>query len=304
MDLGISITSGLGGEPAAAVSTVVNRVRAAADAGLAHLTFGDHHAVGPNGQYFQGVPMLGRATAEWPSERAAGLLFLVPLWHPVLMAEQIGTLAALHDGPFVVQTGIGGGGADFAAFGVDPTARGRLIDAAIPLVKALLAGETVSDERFGIVDAAIGPRPGHGVEWWIGAGSANAAIDRAAREGDAWYIGPQPTTDDVRGPVEFYRERCAHYGTEPRLIVRFDVVVGDDDLAAVTTGDRLFADGYRGMPRESIIAGGVDRVAALLAPWAEIGATDIVARNAAIPFADAERSTELLGDVRRQLLDV
>ena len=44
--------------------------------------------------YYQNTPMLSRLLAEW-SEAPAGCLFLLPLWHPVLVAEQIGTLAAV-----------------------------------------------------------------------------------------------------------------------------------------------------------------------------------------------------------------
>ena len=36
----------------------------------------------------------------------------------MLVAEQIGTIAAFADGPFVVQTGLGGGREQFAAMGV------------------------------------------------------------------------------------------------------------------------------------------------------------------------------------------
>ena len=69
---------------------MVERARAAADAGLDSLFVGDHHNVPV--PYYQNVPILGRLLAEW-DDRPAGALFLLPLWHPVLLAEQIGTLA-------------------------------------------------------------------------------------------------------------------------------------------------------------------------------------------------------------------
>jgi alkanesulfonate monooxygenase SsuD/methylene tetrahydromethanopterin reductase-like flavin-dependent oxidoreductase (luciferase family) len=81
------------------------------------LTLGDHHSTGPAG-YVQNVPMLGRILAEWTT-RPIGCLFLVPLWNPVLLAEQIGTLAAMSSGPFIVQTGLGGGEGQFRAMGSD-----------------------------------------------------------------------------------------------------------------------------------------------------------------------------------------
>ena len=61
----------------------------------------------PLAPYVQNVPAIGRIMADWPVDRPIGLLLLLPLWHPVLAAEQIGTLAAMSDAPFIVQTGIG-----------------------------------------------------------------------------------------------------------------------------------------------------------------------------------------------------
>src|SRR5262249_13197267 len=119
---------------------VLEQARAAARAGLDTISLGDHHATGPT-SYVQNIPMLGRILAEWDS-RPAGCLFLVPLWHPVLMAEQIGTLAAMASGPFLIQAGVGGGSAQFGAMGVELRDRGRLLEEGIVVVQALVAGET------------------------------------------------------------------------------------------------------------------------------------------------------------------
>src|SRR5579875_623469 len=109
--------------------SVLAQARAAARAGLDTLTVGDHHATAPAG-YLQNVPTLGRLLAEW-TERPSGCLFLVPLWHPVLLAEQVGTLAAMSTGPFIVQAAVGGGRDQFAAMGVDLARRGDLAEEGI-----------------------------------------------------------------------------------------------------------------------------------------------------------------------------
>jgi alkanesulfonate monooxygenase SsuD/methylene tetrahydromethanopterin reductase-like flavin-dependent oxidoreductase (luciferase family) len=74
-------------------------------------------------------------------QRPVGCLFLVPLWHPVLMAEQIGTLAAIAAAPFIIQAGAGDGQAQFAAMGKDLPDRAARTERGIRLVKALLDGE-------------------------------------------------------------------------------------------------------------------------------------------------------------------
>src|SRR3990172_4665160 len=92
---------------------VIERAAAARDAGLGSLFVGDHHATGPF-PYYQNVPMMGRLLAEW-DDRPAGVLMLLPLWPPVLAAEQLGTLASIAKGRFILQCAIGGGEHQFEA---------------------------------------------------------------------------------------------------------------------------------------------------------------------------------------------
>jgi len=300
MQLGISITSAHpDADPAEGARRIIERARAATAAELDSLSLGDHHATAY--PYFQGTPMLGRLAADWPADRPMGCLFLLPLWNPVLVAEQVGTLAALSDRPFVVQTGIGGGDQQFAAMGSSPARRGRDLDEAIRVIKALSAGETVTSERFGFTDAVTAPRPPHGLEWWIGAG-APAAIERAAREGDAWYAGPGVTAEVGAGMLDTYREACERHDRTPRAIVRKDLIVLDDGDRAARLGDELIASGYRGMQRHEVVCGGVDHVSEEFARLRSLGFDQVVIRTMmGITQAEAIETIERCGEVRRAL---
>jgi hypothetical protein len=98
MRIGISMTSNHpdAKDPRQGARWMIERAAAARRAGLDSLFVGDQH-VSPT-PYYQNTPMLGRLLAEW-GDAPAGCLFLLPLWHPVLVAEQIGTLAAIARGP-------------------------------------------------------------------------------------------------------------------------------------------------------------------------------------------------------------
>ena len=279
--------------------SVVQQTRAAARAGLDTISVGDHHASGPT-SYLQNVPMLGRLLAEW-DDRPAGCLFLVPLWHPVLMAEQIGTLAAIATGPFIVQTGLGGGSGQFRAMGARLSDRGRLLEAGIVAVQALLNGETVTSERWGIEDARIAPLPPQGTEWWIG-GGAPTAIDRAARLGDCWYGNADLTPATAAASVAVYREACARHGREPvRIPIRKDVFVAESASEAEKLGAELMRAGYRGFERDAVAYGDPDGVAEQLAVFGELGFTDIIIRIMPAPQDATVRSVELAGQVRARL---
>jgi alkanesulfonate monooxygenase SsuD/methylene tetrahydromethanopterin reductase-like flavin-dependent oxidoreductase (luciferase family) len=301
MKVGISIGSTFPVEDhRAGPRSVLEQTRAAARAGLDTVSLGDHHATGPV-SYVQNVPMLGRMLAEW-DDRPAGCLFLVPLWHPVLMAEQIGTLAAIASGPFIVQTGLGGGAGQFRAMGVSLGERGRLLEEGIKLVQALLGGETVSSERWGIVDARVAPLPQQGTEWWIGA-AAPVAIDRAARLGDGWYAEPELTPTTAPAKMALYREACARHGREPvRIPIRKDVFIAESAAEAEKVGSPLMEAGYRGLERDAVAYGDPDSVAEQLAAFADLGFTDVIIRIMPAALDATVRAVELAGEVQTRLM--
>src|SRR5215469_16678124 len=227
MKVGISLTSNhpSATDPRQGARWMIESAAAAHRAGLDSLFVGDQH-VSPT-PYYQNTPMLGRLLAEW-GPAPAGCLFLLPLWHPVLVAEQNGTLASIAQGPFIMQCGLGYGEARFAAMGANIKTRPSAFEEALDIVRRLLAGETVSSSRrFRITQASLALRPAEPVEVWIGA-SAPPAIDRAARLADGWIASPGLAPEAARAQADFYRERCAFYGRQPGAVtLRRDIYVSE-----------------------------------------------------------------------------
>jgi len=270
---------------------MIERTQAAFQAGLSSLSVGDHHDM--KVPYAQNTPMLGRLLAEW-TNRPAGCLFLTPLWKPLLMAEHIGTLAAIHhaaspDVPFIVQTGIGWGDAQFTNLGADMSRRGRDIDAAIPVVKALLAGEAVTEPYFGLVDATVGLRSPGPIEWWIG-GTADVAIDRAARLGDCWYGSPGQDDESIRRGVDRYRSAGGD-----RFALRRDALLHHDAATATTLAHSLIEQGYRGLAFERLLTGSAEQVVERAAGLGALGVDDIIVRCASSDQQIALETLAVLG---------
>ncbi len=256
---------------------MIERAAAAHRAALDSLFVGDQH-VSPTA-YYQNTPILGRLLAEW-GKAPAGCLFLLPLWHPVLVAEQIGTLAAIAQGPFIMQCGLGWGDTRFAAMGANIRTRPSAFEEALDIVRRLLAGETVSSSRrFRIAEASLALRPAEPVEVWIGA-SAAPAIDRAARLAEGWIASPGLTREEAREQADMYRERCVAYGRAPGAVVlRRDIYVGDSSAEAQAILQEALSRGYRGIPAEALIAGSVDEVAEQFRSFATIGYSEISVRH-------------------------
>jgi len=295
MRVGISI--GTTFDPAdstRAPRSVLAQADAAVRAGLDSLTVGDRHSLAPNA-YLQNVPLIGRILEVW-DQRPVGCLFLVPLWHPVLMAEQIGTLAAIAAAPFIIQAGAGDGQAQFAAMGKDLRDRAARTERGIRLVQALLDGETVDDEEWNIKGAHIAPRPAHGTEWWIG-GRVQRSIDRAARLGTCWYGNADLTIQSAATAIDLYREACARHDVHPaRIPIRKDVFIAEERVEAERVGDSLVDAGYRGFERGAVAYGDPQSVAEQLAPFRELGFTDIIILTMT-RGESAVRTVELAGEL-------
>jgi len=278
MRIGISLTSSFQvDDPRVGARWMIERAAAARQAGLDSLFVGDHHAT--PGLYYQNVPIMGRLLAEW-GDAPAGCLFLLPLWNPVLVAEQVGTLAAIAKGRFIFQCGLGDDRQQFGAMGADLKQRPSAFEEAFDVIKRLLAGEEASaSRRFRVAQARLALRPAEPVEYWIGA-SAEPAIDRAARIGDGWLASPGLIPEVARAQLDFYRARCAARGRAPSAIaLRRDVYVGESTREAEAVAGPIVARGYRGFKPEALVWGGVTEVTERFRQFAAMGYTDIIVRH-------------------------
>jgi alkanesulfonate monooxygenase SsuD/methylene tetrahydromethanopterin reductase-like flavin-dependent oxidoreductase (luciferase family) len=305
MRIGVSLKSTYGvDDPREGARQMIERAAAARAADLDSLFVGDHHSTGPFA-YYQNVPIMGRLLAEW-GDRTAGVLMLLPLWQPVLAAEQLGTLAAIADGPFVLQCALGGGDEQFAAMAVPIRERRVRLEQGLDIVRRLLDGETVTttDGPYRVQGARVAPVPATRLEIWIGA-EAPPAIDRAARLGDGWLANANVVPDDAASQAAAYRERCAVHGRPPGVVaIRRDVHVGADHDDAERVAGPIVAAGYRGFHPDACTYGSVDEVTERFRTYAAMGYTDVIVRHLADEHDDVLESLARLGAVRDALRDV
>jgi len=280
---------------------MIERAAAAREAGLDSLFIGDHHIMPL--PYYQNVPMLGRLLAEWDG-RPAGCLFLFPLWNPVLIAEQVGTLASIHRGKFIIQCALGDGASQFRGMGVNIKHRPSLFEESLDIIRRLLAGETVSSEgRYHIDRARIAPIPPEPVEFWLG-GSAEASIDRAARLGEAWLAGPELTPELARSWSTYYRARCDLYGRVPTAVaIRRDIYVGESGAEARSVAEPIVSSGYRGFDPSACTSGSIDEVVAQFREYGAMGYTDVIVRHLTDDQEKVLGSLRRLKEVRLALAD-
>jgi alkanesulfonate monooxygenase SsuD/methylene tetrahydromethanopterin reductase-like flavin-dependent oxidoreductase (luciferase family) len=192
-------------------------------------------------------------------------VLLAPLRDPVLLAKQAATLDRISRGRLTLGLGVGGRTDDFAAAGVPLRERGKRMDAALPAMRRVWAGE-----------GCIGPKPHRccGPEVLIGA-AAPVALRRAAVHGDGVIA-----SDGPRETEQLFERARADWAAEgrqgePRLCAQVDVVVGDDEV--VEDAQRRMGKYYDYLPYDPLkrLHVGDAAVASAIETYSSLGASEI-----------------------------
>src|SRR2546425_10751345 len=135
-------------------------------------------------------PVVGLSWAAASNPRVKlGTTMLLPGRNVVRLAKQLASLDVLCNGRLLVTLVPGlTYSPEREAIGVDPKRPGAGIDEALPLLRRLWAGETVSHEGAAgsFRDVKLAPLPvQHPLEVWLG-GTAPAALERCGRLSDGW----------------------------------------------------------------------------------------------------------------------
>ncbi|MBS0642931.1 MAG: LLM class flavin-dependent oxidoreductase [Proteobacteria bacterium] len=185
----------------------LNFVRLADQLGFDSVTKTAHYSAHPF-QMLQLVPMLARFTAEAPRLRLNAGVLLLPLMSPLHVAEEFATLDVLSRGKIILGVGLGYRDVEFKAFGVPRAQRVRRFEANLIAVRRLWTEEKVSMKTpyFELDAASCLPKPLQRPHppIWVGA-NADAAVERAARLGDCWYIGPAVEIPALERQMTLYR---------------------------------------------------------------------------------------------------
>jgi len=182
-------------------------VRMARDRGWDAVATGQHY-LSEGMRQLQLVPFLSRLAAEAGEMTGIAGVLLLPLHNPVEVAEHIASLDVLWKGNFVFGVGLGYRDVEFDAFRVPRGQRIRRFEDCLALVKRLWTEEAVSFEsdicKLDKITMTIRPVQQPCPPIWVAA-TTDRAVQRAARLGDTWFIGPHTTLATVTRQLVVYR---------------------------------------------------------------------------------------------------
>ncbi len=272
--------------------------------GIDRLFTGDH-VMFSGGRGFDGL--LNATAVAMASRRlfVQTAVYLLALRHPVPVARQVASLAALAPGRLVFGVGLGGEDpAELRACGIDPATRGRRMDEALAVLRPLLAGKevTMRGAFFRVDQVRIRPAPEPPVPIVIG-GRSDAALRRVARHGDGW-LGLWVSPGRYAAAVELIASCAADEGRQVTGWQHGMHVWCGIGASAASARSRLAAvmEDFYGTPfgkfERYCPCGTPEEIAASLRPYVDAGCRSFNL----IPVADSERAAIEGADAVRALL--
>lgn len=190
----------------------------------------------------QPVPLLAALTREAGSMSVGTNMFILPLRHPVAVAEEFATLDHLTGGRVIAGFGMGYRENEFESFAVPQEERVSRYTESIRVIRALWCGESVTfdGEHYRVKGQRISlpPLTPGGPPIWVGAGNHRTGARRAAELGDGWVMTPHASMKRLQRVIGWYREERAALGDvgPGQLVLRRELLLDNDPERALSIG--------------------------------------------------------------------
>jgi alkanesulfonate monooxygenase SsuD/methylene tetrahydromethanopterin reductase-like flavin-dependent oxidoreductase (luciferase family) len=266
---------------------VLRIVEAAQANDFTYIAIGQHFLYGDL-RWLQPVPLLARLAAEVePHIRLVTQIMIAPLYHPVLLAEEIATLDVVTEGRLVFGVGLGYRPEEFGYLDVPFRERAARLEESLLLMQQLWTEDEVDFHgRFWTLEGVkphLKPVQKPHPPIWIGAHSL-AGARRAGRFADGYACPPETPFDEVleryAAVKEGFEARGKTFGPQP---LRRNVLVADTREQAVIEYARVAQGRYITYAQRGLdVMAGTDLeqdFAAAVAGHAVIGTPDDVTKQ-------------------------
>jgi len=181
--------------------------KAARDSGFDMVWAGQHYLV-THFQKFQPIPALSRVSA-YTGTMYLNITDLIPLNHPVRLAEELASMDAMTGGRMVLTAALGYADHEFASFGVPKSERLARFLEAVEVIKRLWTEDNVTFKgRFFTLDGVtMNPKPVQKPRppIWMTADNSKGVI-RTARHGDVWLMSSHSRIAELKELIALYEE--------------------------------------------------------------------------------------------------
>jgi probable F420-dependent oxidoreductase len=174
----------------------------------------------PNGMIPSPLVLATAVAARTRRIRIGTDIVILPLYHPIRVAEDGAAIDVLSKGRFILGVASGFLKSDFEAYGIPFSRRISLFEEGVEVIRRAWTEDQFSfvGKRFDLKKLSITPKPMQKPHppIWVGAVSVEG-VKRAARIGDAWAATPMHSLAGIRRLVPVYREHAERRGKRPSI---------------------------------------------------------------------------------------
>ena len=216
--------------------------------GFDSIWLGEHH----NNPVLYPAPLIGLSAvaSRTQSIRLGTGVLLLPLYHPVMVAEEGAMVDMISGGRLILGVGAGYAPEEFAAFGYSLKERAGRLEEGASLLHRLWTEKNVTHDGkyYQVNNATIAPRPVQQPRppIWFGAW-VEPAIRRAARLGDAWFVGPSANLAEITPCASLYKEACRALGCNGEIALFRYVFVASSMSQAISAAGGPFIQAFESM---------------------------------------------------------
>ena len=229
------------------VDEVIEEARLAEDAGFDSCFFGEHHQ---DKDGFLPSPLIIATAVACHTQRlrVGTSVILLPLHHPVQVAEDVITLDIISKGRVSLGVGLGYQPADFQAFGVPIEQRVGRLEEGIEIIRRCWTSEpfSFSGKYYQLSDLQVRPAPYQkpAPPLWIGASTRRGAR-RAGQLADGFVSTPSTSLQATTELVNAYRESALMAGRSPQVVLMRDAWVASTRAEAEKVYGPEVMEAYR-----------------------------------------------------------
>ena len=240
MDCGVFLEFERRDDDGVSIHDGLSLARRAEAAGLDSVWLAEFHFTPDRSVLSSPMTVAAAIAAVTQTIRIGTAIYVLPLNHPLRIAEEVATLDQLSDGRVDFGVGRSGFSYFYQAYGVPYDESRARFDECLDVVRLALREERVSyaGDFYRFDDVAVVPRPRQRpVPVRIAATSAST-FRRVGEEGAPIFIGLRGDgLDELAASIALYRDafREADHETEPSVFLRLPVYVEEDEASAIAT---------------------------------------------------------------------
>ena len=202
-------------DPAEACKQISERAQVAYKNNFEALFVAQHYLTGPDAAIFQSLPLLAYLAGQNPGMYLGTSIFLLPLHHPVMVAEYTATLDILSGGKFLFGVGQGYRDNEFKSFGIDKRERRIRLTEGLQIIRKLWSEDAVTfhGQCFNLDAVTLAPKPLQqpGPPVLLGADTVKT-VARVPELADHWIASRRHSKAFLREALRVYKEALDRHG--------------------------------------------------------------------------------------------